>query len=149
MWAPYPGVHYSIQMANIVTLTGGRDSGSADGSRIRGRNTCLAPGAGNPRYATVSMCSSSLFWRICTSVKGGGEREQSQKEVNGWMTWGRTEELGLQQQWQNRSQNIGQQLFLTCSYQGAYLTELSVPPCSCTHRDTPWINPVLLIRLLI
>ena len=29
MWALYPGVHYSIQMANIVTLTGGRDSGSA------------------------------------------------------------------------------------------------------------------------
>ena len=39
-------------MANSVTLTGGRDSGSADGSRIRGRNTCLAPGVGNPRYAT-------------------------------------------------------------------------------------------------
>ena len=29
-------LHYSFQMANIVTLTGGRDSGSANGSQIRG-----------------------------------------------------------------------------------------------------------------
>ena len=37
-------------MANSVTLTVGRESGSANGSRIRGRNTCLA---GNPCYTTA------------------------------------------------------------------------------------------------
>ena len=65
MWALYLGVHYSIQMANIVTLTGGRDSGSANGSGIRGRNMCLAPGAGNPRNATditQIIFSSTSVW---------------------------------------------------------------------------------------
>ena len=75
MWELYPGVHYGIHMANIVTLSGGRDSGSANCSQIRGRNTCLTPGAGNPHYATVwrahtdnaSLTSKSrkqrLLWR--------------------------------------------------------------------------------------
>ena len=55
-------MHYSIQMANIVMLTGGRDTGSANGSRIRGRNTCLAPGAGNPCYATATISGLPLFY---------------------------------------------------------------------------------------
>ena len=55
----HPHVHHSIQMANIVALTGGRDSRSANGSGIRGRNMCLAPGAGNPRYATEYSAANS------------------------------------------------------------------------------------------
>ena len=35
MWPLYPGVHYSIQMANIVTLTGRGNPGSTNGSQIR------------------------------------------------------------------------------------------------------------------
>ncbi|XP_041374264.1 protein ITPRID2-like [Gigantopelta aegis] len=36
--------------------TGGKDSGSANGPLVRERNTCLAPGAGNPRYTTDRVC---------------------------------------------------------------------------------------------
>ena len=79
-------------MANIVTLTGGRDSGSANGSWIRGRNTCLALGAGNPPYTTdltSIICISKAFHLLKTRLKANNppnKQELKRAAVQAWQS---------------------------------------------------------------